>query len=140
LSRLAEDRILTAYGITPALRARIAGTPEKLEVIKAVVFAPPMSRRRAGFNNDMSHFRGLPDYPMEEIRVPTFVMHGTADSVVPHEHGETVARRVPDAQILRIDGGGHLCVVTHKEIVIPTVMNFLEERGLWNDQARRAIA
>jgi pimeloyl-ACP methyl ester carboxylesterase len=127
LNTLAESAVLSAYGITPKFRAGLADAPEKMEVIREIVFPEPMSKRRAGFDNDMALFPRLPRYPLEKIQAPTLALHGTADTVVPPSHGEFIANTVPGARLVRIEGGGHLCVVTHKEITLPLLMGFLAQ-------------
>lgn len=44
---------------------------------------------------------------LAEIAVPTLVIHGTADPLFPLAHGEALAREIPGAQLLVIDGLGH---------------------------------
>jgi pimeloyl-ACP methyl ester carboxylesterase len=41
------------------------------------------------------------------IAAPTLVVHGTADPMFPVEHGEALARAIPDARLLLLDGAGH---------------------------------
>lgn len=41
------------------------------------------------------------------IRVPTLVVHGKADPLVPYACGEDTARRIPGAKMVGIDGMGH---------------------------------
>ena len=41
------------------------------------------------------------------IRVPTIVVHGDADEIVPFRMGELVAAAIPGARLLRIAGGHH---------------------------------
>jgi pimeloyl-ACP methyl ester carboxylesterase len=41
------------------------------------------------------------------LRVPTLVIHGDADILVPVENGRLVAAAVPGARLLEIDGMGH---------------------------------
>ena len=41
------------------------------------------------------------------IRLPTLVLHGRADPLVPYPNGEDTARRVPGARLVGIDGMGH---------------------------------
>jgi pimeloyl-ACP methyl ester carboxylesterase len=41
------------------------------------------------------------------VRVPTLVVHGKADPLVPFACGEDTARRIPDARLVGIDGMGH---------------------------------
>lgn len=50
--------------------------------------------------------RGLPP---GEIEPPTFVVHGTADRVVPYGNADVVAARIPHARVLTMQGCGHLC-------------------------------
>ena len=44
---------------------------------------------------------------LEKIRVPTLVMHGTDDPLVPKAAGREVARIVPGAKLVEFDGMGH---------------------------------
>jgi pimeloyl-ACP methyl ester carboxylesterase len=45
--------------------------------------------------------------PLSAIAVPTLVIHGTADPMFPLEHGEALAREIPGARLLSLDGAGH---------------------------------
>jgi pimeloyl-ACP methyl ester carboxylesterase len=123
--RLAEDQLLQVSGISADLFERISNDPSKLRVVRSILEPLPISLRRAGFNADMRQFPQLPVYPMEDVRVPTMVVHGTADTIVPPTHAAFVEGRVPDAQALFVEGGGHLCAATHKEQVLPRVTEFL---------------
>lgn len=42
-----------------------------------------------------------------EIRVPTTVVHGTADPMFPIGNGEALARDIPGARLVTVPGGGH---------------------------------
>lgn len=42
-----------------------------------------------------------------EITAPTLVMHGTADPLFPYGHGEALAREIPGARLVPLEGGGH---------------------------------
>ncbi len=44
---------------------------------------------------------------LSTITSPTLVVHGKADPLVPFEHGEDVAQRIPGARLVGIDGMGH---------------------------------
>ena len=44
---------------------------------------------------------------LEHIHTPTLVMHGKADPLLPYACGEDIARRIPNAKLLGIDGLGH---------------------------------
>ncbi|MCM2996269.1 alpha/beta fold hydrolase [Paenibacillus cellulositrophicus] len=42
-----------------------------------------------------------------DIRVPALVIHGTEDPIIPHVHGEALAREIPGARLLTLEGTGH---------------------------------
>jgi pimeloyl-ACP methyl ester carboxylesterase len=44
---------------------------------------------------------------LSSIAAPTLVIHGTADPMFPVEHGEALARGIPRAKLLRLEGAGH---------------------------------
>lgn len=45
---------------------------------------------------------------LTSIRLPTLVLHGEADSVIPPSSGQEVARSIPGARFALIEGMGHL--------------------------------
>ena len=45
--------------------------------------------------------------PVSEIAAPTLVVHGSDDPLFPLPHGEALAREIPGATLLVIDGMGH---------------------------------
>jgi len=44
---------------------------------------------------------------LASVTVPTLVIHGTADPLVPAAHGRDTANAIPGAQLLLVDGLGH---------------------------------
>jgi pimeloyl-ACP methyl ester carboxylesterase len=44
---------------------------------------------------------------LDSIVVPTMVVHGTTDPMFPLEHGRALARLIPDAHLLELEGVGH---------------------------------
>ncbi len=44
---------------------------------------------------------------LRHLNVPTLILHGNADPMVPVTHGIDLARKVPRARLERIDGWGH---------------------------------
>lgn len=41
------------------------------------------------------------------VTVPTLIVHGTADDVVPVDHAQRIAANAPDAQVEILEGAGH---------------------------------
>lgn len=44
---------------------------------------------------------------LADLEMPIFIMHGTDDRVVPHEHGERLAEIAPQATFVSFSGSGH---------------------------------
>jgi pimeloyl-ACP methyl ester carboxylesterase len=44
---------------------------------------------------------------LHEIRASTLVIHGTEDLVLPHAHGRALAREIPRAELMSLEGVGH---------------------------------
>jgi len=59
---------------------------------------------------------------LPEIGVPTLVIHGTEDPLFPHPHGEALAREIPGAELLTIDGMGHELPARAWDQVIPAIV------------------
>jgi pimeloyl-ACP methyl ester carboxylesterase len=56
------------------------------------------------------------------VRAPTLVVHGTADPLFPPGHGEALAREIPGAELLLLDGVGHQPPPPSTwDLVVPTV-------------------
>ena len=67
----------------------------------------------------------VPRYP--EIKVPTLIVAGDADPVVPPKiHAEALARALPQAELMRIPGAGHLPHHAHAA----TIANAIERLAL----------
>jgi pimeloyl-ACP methyl ester carboxylesterase len=45
-----------------------------------------------------------------QVTVPTLIMHGTADRMVPSSHAEWLAARCPNAELRLVPGAGHVSV------------------------------
>jgi pimeloyl-ACP methyl ester carboxylesterase len=82
--------------------------------------------RKTGYVNDMDQFAVMPDYPLEQIKAPTFVVHGKADDEVPFDHADLLMRRIPHVKLLAIVGGNHIAFYIHASIVMPALRTFLE--------------
>jgi pimeloyl-ACP methyl ester carboxylesterase len=85
-----------------------------------------MGQRIEGTENDIeiSH---TATYPLENLNEPVLVVHGTEDQLVPFEaHAKMYKTRVPNAELLSIDGGEHVAIFTHRNMVRPKVIEFMQ--------------
>jgi 3-oxoadipate enol-lactonase len=67
--------------------------------------------------------------PVEKIGVPTLVVHGDADNVVPVSNGRALARRIPQAELVELPGHGHLALMEDPDHFNAAVIRFLERAG-----------
>ena len=63
---------------------------------------------------------------LEKIAVPTLVLHGKADPLVPYAHGEDTARRIPGARLVGIEGMGHDLPQAVVERLLPPLLTHLK--------------
>jgi 3-oxoadipate enol-lactonase len=63
---------------------------------------------------------GLPS-----IRIPTLVVHGDADILVPTDNGRLIASRIPGAELVEIPGAGHMLQADAGPRVREAVLGFL---------------
>ncbi|WP_049928979.1 alpha/beta fold hydrolase [Halopiger goleimassiliensis] len=66
---------------------------------------------------------------LHEIRVPTLVLHGTNDRVVPVENGRQLDERLPNARLELIEGGSHCFFIEDAERVNEELLAFLEDHA-----------
>jgi pimeloyl-ACP methyl ester carboxylesterase len=57
-----------------------------------------------------------------EISVPTLVVHGTEDPVLPHAHGVALANEIPGARLLTLEGTGHELPRRTWDVVVPAIL------------------
>ncbi len=70
------------------------------------------SGRHDGLKNDQTQFPKIGDLGLSSISVPTLLVHGTADSDVHPEQSENGITQLPNAELLRVPNGTHLCAWT----------------------------
>jgi pimeloyl-ACP methyl ester carboxylesterase len=115
----------------PELRRRTLADPDTGPLFRRLTAssAERVAERLPGTLNDVAVTRSY-DYPLEALRVPTLVVHGGADRVVPFaDHGRTLASRIPGARLVTASDGGHVFIFTHRRLVQPAVCPFLREHA-----------
>lgn len=71
-----------------------------------------ISGRHDGLKNDQEQYPNLGDLGLSGISTPTLLVHGTADSDVHPDQSENALEQLPNADIVRVANGTHLCVWT----------------------------
>jgi pimeloyl-ACP methyl ester carboxylesterase len=70
------------------------------------------------------------------VHVPTLILRGSEDMIVPPEVAHYTASRIARAQVVEIPGAGHIAVGRHLASIIAEVERFVKEvweSGRWNE-------
>jgi len=112
----------------PAILARTINDPDTWPLFSTMLLSTfdRMWQRMDGTENDIEITRTA-TYPLESLDVPVLIVHGTQDQLVPFEaHAKMYEARVPNAELLAVDGGEHVAIFTHRNIVRPKVIEFMQ--------------
>ena len=63
----------------------------------------------------------------ESIRVPTLILHGDADRIVPSANGEKLAATIPGSRLIFLKKAGHLCIIDAAPATARAITDFLQE-------------
>lgn len=111
----------------PELLRRTMADPEVMKLFKVVLLDSfdRMGQRTTGTKYDIQISASF-SCPLEKITVPTLVVHGDKDPLVPFEtHGKKLAQRIPNAKLFLAKGGEHVTIFTHRRQVQDAVREFL---------------
>lgn len=78
------------------------------------------------------------------VRVPTLILHGSEDTIVPIEVARYMASSIPTARVVEIPGAGHLAFGRHSNVIAGEIERFTKEvweAGGWDDaEPERVLA
>jgi pimeloyl-ACP methyl ester carboxylesterase len=94
------------WQLSEADRAQLANS-ERHEVVRQMI-SEAFRNGVWGIVDDMLCVTKAWGFDVAEIRVPTRIMYGLTDVLVPRQHGEWLARNVPDAEVVIDQGAGHI--------------------------------
>lgn len=97
---------------------------EDLRIGAAQPKHPEGGRRQWEAMQTFDSFDRLPD-----IRTPTLVLHGSEDQAVSPENAEILAKRIPGAELVMLEGAGHLFHSEQPEVTDAAVLNFLRRHA-----------
>jgi pimeloyl-ACP methyl ester carboxylesterase len=120
--------LLTRLAVHVGLRLMIRDG-ETRSMMRVFFENNPISERRAGVQNDLASVHAMDDFTWEEILVPSLLIHGKKDTLIPVEYSQGVARRIPNTELILIKGGGHECLVSHHREISPRLNSFLEKHA-----------
>jgi pimeloyl-ACP methyl ester carboxylesterase len=120
----ARPLLLELFGMSR--QAQGALDPTEMALINQVLQNMlPISLRIDGILLDQG--REMPkDFPLEEIKAPTLVIHARDDSMIDYSRGQHTAEKIPGAELMTLEDGGHF-LVSHSAELRARVMAFVTD-------------
>lgn len=85
------------------------------------------------FGNYLTLFQELDAHSayhlLPSLRMPALVVSGALDPLTPAYQSREIARRLPNAEHLRLLRAGHFALMERPEVVVPAIARFLDERA-----------
>lgn len=79
----------------------------------------------ASFGRQLTAMHSLDTWNrLPELKIPTIVLHGTDDQLIPFENGEKLASRIPGAEFVALEGVGHLIPLETPEETLSAIARF----------------
>ena len=83
-----------------------------------------------GYIGQLAAAAGWTSLPwLHRLRIPTLVLTGSADPIVPPVNGRILTARIPGAELHVVPGAGHLLLMDRAEECAATIAEFLESRA-----------
>lgn len=112
----------------PQVLARTIDDPDTWPLFSTMLLSTfdRMGQRIDGTENDIEISRTA-THPLENLNVPVLIVHGTQDRLVQYEiHAKMYETRVPKAEMLAVEGGEHVAIFTHRNMVRARVIEFMQ--------------
>lgn len=136
--------VLADSKVTNLLFSKGSLSPEQaLRVMQPYVYAPttPASRIDEDHAVRLASYPPLRDYQAQlyglmswssyshlpRICVPTLVIHGLEDQLIPPENGRLLARRIPGARLVELSNASHFAHTDQLDAVAKEVLHFIAE-------------
>jgi pimeloyl-ACP methyl ester carboxylesterase len=65
---------------------------------------------------------------LDSIRIPTLVVHGELDALLPPDNGRILAERIPGAELVIVPEANHLLITDQTEQVAKTLLDWLDRQ------------
>ncbi len=83
-----------------------------------------------GYLNQLSAISRFTSLPwLKKIQQPTLVMAGDDDPIVPLVNAKVLAKKIPNATLWVLEGGGHLFLMAQQDKALPAIESFLKKEN-----------
>jgi 3-oxoadipate enol-lactonase len=128
------------------LMARSKMTPDQaMEASVPYIYAPTTPRARieedfairrkrlTSLQGYMTQLQGILSWEaysrLPTIKVPTLVIHGESDRLVPPANGRLIAERIPGARLVMLPQASHIFTTDQPEAALAAILDFLSQQG-----------
>ncbi|MDN7026205.1 alpha/beta hydrolase [Methanoculleus sp. FWC-SCC1] len=122
-----SNSLLTAEEIDEQVEAALQDPAQMGMLLRIIRLMSDYGRRKEGVENDIEQFTHLSDMPIETIRCPSLIVHGTHDNLL---FCQAVHARdtIPDAESIWVPEGSHFCawISPHAHDVQERIVGFLQ--------------
>jgi len=93
------------------------------------------SPTRPTIRKSVPNARSAPRHGKElaELRLPTLVVHGEADPILPVEHGRRLASTIPGTRGIWLEGVGHAFPYPDRDDVMDSIVEHLQTAAVVED-------
>ena len=118
---------MTKVAVTPWFMQKHMDTLIELNRLSAVHPTP-----KHGMVSQMAAIQSHDTYErLPQIGVPTLVITGKEDGLVPPENSVTLSRRIPNAELLILSNASHLFNIERPQTTVESVTGFINGRREW---------
>lgn len=121
--RLSPRALAPVFDARPELTARMT-TAEAVFLDAMIAAFLPVTQRRAGLANEGAAIDPAAAIDAGGIEVPVLIVHARDDRITPFSTARLTADRLPQAETLFLDAGGHL-LLGHHAVVQERIAAFL---------------
>jgi 2-hydroxy-6-oxonona-2,4-dienedioate hydrolase len=107
LVNLLPSAFYSAFGIPPDVQASLSPA-QRDSIFRFFRSILPTSLRKQGMDFDRAD-RVL-NLPIQEIKAPVLAIHSLDDNIVPYANAQYIKEKIPHAQVLTFEKGGHLFI------------------------------
>jgi len=113
--------------------------PERIE--EDLAFRGKLPTRPAGYFGQLQAAMAHNAWDvLPGISVPTLVVHGDADLLVPTANGNLLAGRIPGAELVLVPGAGHMLQADGNDVVRDAVLGFLARASGGNGMSNQVAS
>jgi pimeloyl-ACP methyl ester carboxylesterase len=117
ITTAAQSRLMSLFGVSDDVQQQ-ASPGARQFASRFLTSMNPVGLRRSGIVNDRATMSNLPeeDFRLEEIAVPTLVVHAEDDGLQPYAHGVNTASRIAGTEFLSYARGGHMLLLQQDDV------------------------